>query len=111
MAEVISAALRQGHSQKDFISKFFQEVSCNLDDVPWVKLIWNPESRTIMSGNAARALAVNLLLHKFNLKGGPGPRQLLREYRELTQDKKMKLLRASSPDEEVAEVDDNLTLL
>lgn len=111
MAEVISAALRQGHSQKDFISRFFQEVSCNLDDVPWVKLIWNPESRTIMSGNAARALAVNLLLHKFNLKGGPGPRQLLREYRELTQDKKMKLLRASAPDEEVAEVDDNLTLL
>ncbi len=111
IAEVVSAALRQGHPQKEFISKFFQEVSCNLDNVPWVKLIWNPQTRTIVSGNAARALAVNLLLHQFHLKGAPGPRQLLRDYRKETQDNKMKLLRASAPDEEAAEADDSLTLL
>lgn len=106
IAEVISAALRQGQQQHEFIERFFREVSGNLDDVPWVKVIWNPQSHTIASGNKPRALTVRLLLHKFNLKTSIGPRQLLREYRELTLDKKMKLLRVANADEESTDGDD-----
>jgi len=104
IAELISAALRQGQDQKEFITQLFQEVAFNLDDAPWRKLIWNPETRTIAGGKKERQMIVNLLLHKFDLRTPIGPRQLLKDYREVTQDKKMKLLapeRASDPVEEV----------
>ena len=103
VAELISAALRQGQDQKEFITDLFKEVSFDLDDVPWRKLIWNPDNRTILGGKKERQMIVNLILHKFDLKTSVGPRQLLKDYREVTQDKKMKLLapeRASDGAEE-----------
>lgn len=110
IAEVISAALRQKHDQREFITHFFREVSCDLDAAPWAKVIWNPQSRTIVSGNAARALCVNLLLHKFSLKTPVGPRQLLKDYRALTQDPKVKLLRAATPEEAAADAEQGALL-
>ena len=85
--------------QHAILERLFKEVSTNLDDVSWYKLIWNPETRTITGGKKERRLIVNLLLDKFDLKYSIGRRQLLKDYRETTQDKKMKLLSTTKPED------------
>lgn len=99
VAEVISAALRQNQTQKEFIQRLFKEISFDLDSVPWVKVIWNPENHQIISGKSNRELATQLILDKLQLKTKPSRRDLLKNYRELTQDKKMKLLRGAKADD------------
>jgi len=124
LAEFLSATLRQRakiddldlnqwwqlakQTQRDALKQFFKEVSTNLDDVPWNKLVWNPATRTITGGKKERRLVVNLLLDKFGLKSSIGRRQLLQDYRNLTQDRKMKLLSVDRP-EDLANGDANDT--
>lgn len=96
VAEVIMAALLRGQEQTPFIKRLFKEVSFNLDDVPWRKLVWNPEARDIIGGKRERSLIVNLLLHKFSIKTSISQNQLRDDYRAITQDKTMKLLRTNT---------------
>ncbi|MBT9556592.1 MAG: DGQHR domain-containing protein [Myxococcales bacterium] len=95
VAEVISAALRQKQPQVEFIRRLMTEVSYDLNSPPWAKVIWNPETQKILSGKANRELVKHLLLDQLELKSSMSRRELLREYRATTQDKKVKLLRAA----------------
>jgi DNA sulfur modification protein DndB len=98
VAEVLMLALLRGQEQTPFLRRLLTETSFNLDDAPWRKLIWNPDSRDMIGGKAERTLIVRLLLHKFALAlpSGIKPTQLRDEYRQRTQDRSVKLLRTTS---------------
>ena len=97
IAEVIQAALLEGRPQTAFIQRLFAETAWDLDAVPWRKLVWNPDSRTIIGTSKERKLLVHLLLHKFSLRIPLTQTALRDEYRSLTQDKTAKLLRVPDP--------------
>jgi len=99
LSDVISAAIRQNQSKEEFIQRLFKETSMDMADVPWVKVIWNAEGREILSGGARRDLVVQILLDKFGLKTLKTRKELLLQYRNVTQDKKVKLLRERKVDE------------
>ena len=95
IAEILMKALLAKEDPDAFLHRLFTEVSFDLDQIPWKKLVWNAETRTITGAKRERTLIVNLLLHKFGLLSG-GSRQLLEDYRNVTQDKTMKLLPVSA---------------
>jgi DNA sulfur modification protein DndB len=99
LADVISAALRQGQPQKSFIQRLMKEAAFDLASRPWVNVVWNPESSQILSGKNNRDLVRLLLLDQFDLKSSTSRRELLKTYRALTHDKKAKLLRIAKADE------------
>jgi hypothetical protein len=106
IAEVLMKALLAKEDPDAFLHRLFTEVPFDLDQIPWKKLVWNPNTRTIAGGKRERTLIVNLLLHKFGLLNG-GSRQLLEDYRNVTQDKTMKLLSPSAGNATPAAAPDN----
>ena len=111
IAQLISVALRQGRDQQSFIKHLFRDISFNLDDIPWRKLVWNPENRTIIGGKKERDLIVNLLRDKYDLKCPVRKRELLEAYRSATQDKRMKLLSSARASDEADSEDEQPSLL
>lgn len=102
LCDALADAMRDGMDSTMFLTRFFGEVSLNLDDAPWKKLVWNPEARAIAGGKKERTLAGYLILHKFGVKIPVKQRQLLEDYRKATQDKTVKLLRVATPEPEEA---------
>jgi DNA sulfur modification protein DndB len=114
IAETIQRAALQGRKPSDFIPLLCQYVNFNLDNVPWNKLVWNPNARTIIGGKRERTILVYLLMHKFGLRNpAVKSRQLLEDYKKVTQDNKMRLPdRVVEPDADEEETDsDTLSTL
>jgi len=93
VAEVLMRAMNENREPREFLQSLFAEVSFNLDDTPWRKLLWNPQTRSIQSGKTLRTLTVQLILHKFGLRIPITAKQLRERYRETAQDNTLKLLR------------------
>jgi DNA sulfur modification protein DndB len=88
IAEVLKLAGIQGKSIDDTIDAIMENVSMNIDEEPWVNVIWNPDTQTIEGGKKQRRLLVNLIGFALGLKGTPKLRELTRLYRDISGDKK-----------------------
>ncbi|HYG09254.1 MAG TPA: DNA sulfur modification protein DndB [Pyrinomonadaceae bacterium] len=92
IAEAVSTASISGGSAEDAIDAIMGNVSMNIDDDPWVGLVWNPEARNIIGGRAQRTLITNLISQALGLKINVGVRELRKKYKELSGLKRVSLL-------------------
>lgn len=92
LADVIRSVATRNKSIEDAINAIMSNVSMDIDDAPWVGVIWNPNSRNIIGGRKERALLVNLINQALGLRMKIGVRDLTRAYRESSGNKKATLL-------------------
>ena len=64
----------------------------DIDEEPWVNVIWNPATRNIIGGKKERGLLSSLISFSLNLKGTPKIRELTKLYRDVSGDKKANVL-------------------
>ncbi len=92
IAEVLKLAGIQGKSIEEAIDAIMTNISMDINEEPWVNVIWNPDTRTIESGKNRRNLAVYLISFALRLKGSPKIRELTKLYRDISGDKKANVL-------------------
>ncbi|MDB9375987.1 DNA sulfur modification protein DndB [Nodularia sphaerocarpa] len=92
IAEVIKLALIQGKSTEDTIEAIMANVTMNIDQAPWVRVIWNPSTQRIMGTNTERQLLVSIISHSLGLKIKSKVRDLKQKYRDIIEDQKASLL-------------------
>ncbi|MCA1579159.1 MAG: DGQHR domain-containing protein [Acidobacteria bacterium] len=88
IAELLRSVAMNGRSIEDAIDAIMSEVSMDIDDDPWVNVIWNPETRNIQGGKKERGLLVSLLSFSLSLKGAPKIRELNKLYRDISGNKR-----------------------
>jgi DNA sulfur modification protein DndB len=88
IAEVLRSVAMTGRSVEDAIDAIMSEISMDIDEAPWVNVIWNPETRTIQGGKKERSLLVSLISFSLGLKGAPKIRELNKLYRDISGNKR-----------------------
>src|SRR5581483_6369652 len=91
IADTLKLVSLHQKSLEDAIDTIMANVSMNIDDAPWVNVIWNPNDQTIKGGKKERALISNLIAHALGLKTKMGVRDLKQKYREISGMKKVTL--------------------
>lgn len=94
IAEVIRSVAARGRSVEDAIDAIMTNISMDIDEAPWVGVIWNPDSGTIIGGRKERGILVNVINQALGLKIKMGVRDLTRSLREASGNKKASLLPA-----------------
>jgi DNA sulfur modification protein DndB len=94
IAEVIRSVATRGKSVEDAIDAIMTNISMDIDEAPWVGMIWNPDSGTIIGGRKERGILVNVINQALGLKIKMGVRDLTRSLREASGNKKASLLPA-----------------
>ncbi|MEA5525147.1 DNA sulfur modification protein DndB [Nodularia spumigena] len=92
VAEVIKLALMQGKSIEDTIEAIMSNITMNIDQSPWVQVIWNPSTQRIIGSKAERELLVGIISHALGLRIKSKVRDLKQKYRDVTEDQKASLL-------------------
>lgn len=92
LTEVLRSVAARGKSVEDAIDAIMANVSMDIDEAPWVGMIWNPDSGNIIGGRKERGLLVNIISQALGLKIKLGVRDLTRAYRESSGYKKATLL-------------------
>ncbi len=100
IAEVVKQAGIQRKSIPDVIQAIMTNVSMNIDNAPWVGLIWNRSKRTIVGTKKEQAIIVAIICHALGLKKPFNAkskkslkvRDLKQEYRDAIGDPKASLL-------------------
>jgi DNA sulfur modification protein DndB len=93
IAEVIMLSGIQDKPISETISAIMENVSMDIDDSPWVHLIWNPGTRRIVGGKAERKLISNIISHSLGLKIKDKVRDLKQKYRDQIGNSKATLLK------------------
>jgi len=88
IADVLQSVGIRGKSIEDAIDAVMANISMDIDEAPWVDVIWNPDTRTIMGGKKERSLIASLIEFSLNLKGSPKIRELTKKYRDISGNKK-----------------------
>lgn len=94
IAEVLRSVATRGKSVEDAIDAIMANVSMDIDEAPWVGMIWNPDSGTIIGGRKERGILVNVINQALGLKVKMGVRDLTRALREASGNKKASLIPA-----------------
>ncbi|MEQ9667927.1 DNA sulfur modification protein DndB [Coleofasciculus sp. G2-EDA-02] len=92
IAEVLKAVGVQGRSTDEAIDAIMSNISMDIDQAPWVGVIWNPSAQRIIGGKAERAMIASIIIHALGLKIKRKVRELRQKYRETLEDPKAKLL-------------------
>jgi DNA sulfur modification protein DndB len=100
IAEVVKQAGIQRKSIPDVIQAIMTSISMDIDNAPWVGLIWNSSKRTIMGTKKEQAIIVAIICHALGLKKPHNVkskkslkvRDLKQEYRDMIGDQKASLL-------------------
>ncbi|BAY99028.1 DGQHR domain protein [Tolypothrix tenuis PCC 7101] len=92
IAEVIKLALIQGKPMEDTIEAIMTNISMDIDQSPWVRVIWNPSIQRIMGTQSERQLLVSIISHSLGLKIKWKVRELKQKYRDNIEDQKASLL-------------------
>lgn len=92
IAEVLRAVSINRRSIEDAIGAIMSEISMDIDEAPWVDVIWNPNTQTIQGGKKERGLLVSLISFSLGLKGAPKIRELNKLYREVSGNKRANAL-------------------
>jgi DNA sulfur modification protein DndB len=88
IAEVLKSVSINGKSVEDAIDTIMSQISMDMDEAPWVNVIWNPATRNIQGGKKERKLLVSLISYALGLKGAPKIRELNRAYRDISGNKR-----------------------
>jgi DNA sulfur modification protein DndB len=88
VAEVLKSVSINGKSVEDAIDTIMSQISMDMDEAPWVNVIWNPATRNIQGGKKERKLLVSLISYALGLKGAPKIRELNRAYRDISGNKR-----------------------
>jgi DNA sulfur modification protein DndB len=92
IAEVLKLVSIQGKSMGDAIDAIMNNISMNIDQAPWVGVVWNPSKQTIMGGKAERSLIASIISHALGLKIKVKVRELTKKYRNTIENQKATLL-------------------
>ena len=88
VAEVLKSVSINGKSVEDAIDTIMSQIPMDMDEAPWVNVIWNPATRNIQGGKKERKLLVSLISYALGLKGAPKIRELNRAYRDISGNKR-----------------------
>lgn len=88
VAEVIKQAGIQRKVLPDVIAAIMTHVSMDIDHAPWVGVIWNPSTRTIIGSRKERTLISTMISHALGLRTLVKVRELKQRYRDIIGDKK-----------------------
>jgi len=88
VAEVIKQAGIQRKVLPDVIAAIMAHASMDIDHAPWVGVIWNPSTRTIIGGRKERTLISTMISHALGLRTSLKVRELKQKYRDIIGDKK-----------------------
>ncbi len=94
LAEVIRLASIQGKSIEDAIDIIMDKISMDIDQDPWVRVIWNPTTQRIQGSKSEKALIVSIISHALGLKINMKIRELKQKYRDTIDDQKAVLIPA-----------------
>jgi DNA sulfur modification protein DndB len=92
MAEVLKLVSIQGKSMEDAIDAIMNNISMDIDQAPWVGVVWNSSKQTIMGGKAERSLIASIISHALGLKIKIKVRELTKKYRNTIENQKATLL-------------------
>ena len=92
VADVLQLAGTQGKSIDDAVDAIMTHVSMNIDEEPWVNVIWNPKTKTIIGNKKQRKLLVDLIGFSLGLRGVPKVRELTKLYRDVSGNPKVNVL-------------------
>ena len=92
VAEVIKLALMQKKNMEDTIEAIMTNITMDIDQFPWVRVIWNPSTRRIEGSKTERQLLVDIISHALGLRIKPRVRELRQRYRDIIEDQKAPLL-------------------
>jgi DNA sulfur modification protein DndB len=92
IAEVIKQAGIQRKSIPEAIQAIMSNVSMDIDNAPWVGLIWNSSKRTIIGTKKEQAIIVAVICHALGLRTSLKVRDIKQKYRDMLGDKKAPLL-------------------
>jgi DNA sulfur modification protein DndB len=88
VAEVLRSVSINGKSVDDAIDIIMSKIPMDIDEAPWVNVIWNPATQNIQGGKKERKLLVSLINYALGLKGAPKIRELNRAYRDISGNKR-----------------------
>lgn len=92
VAEVLRLVGIRGKSIEDAIDAIMSNISMDIDQAPWVGVIWNPSTQRIIGGKAERGLMTSMISHALGLKINIKVRELKQKYRDTIESPKANLL-------------------
>jgi DNA sulfur modification protein DndB len=92
IAEVLKQAGISGKSIPEAIDAIMTNVSMNINEAPWVYLIWNPSTHQIIGGKKEKAIIINMIAHALGLRIPVKIGELKSSYRDSIRDPKASLL-------------------
>ncbi|MDJ1169517.1 DNA sulfur modification protein DndB [Roseofilum sp. BLCC_M154] len=92
IAEVIKLALIQGKSLEDTIQAIMGNITMDINESPWVRVIWNPSTERIMGTKSERQLLASIISHSLGLRIKQKIRDLKQKYRDRVEDPTAPLL-------------------
>jgi len=92
IADVIKSVGIQGKSIEDAIDAIMDNVSMDIEQAPWVGVVWNPTMQRIIGSKSERLLLASIISHALGLKINFKVRELKQKYRDTTNNQKVALL-------------------
>ena len=92
IAEVLKSVGIQGKSIEDAIDTIMANISMDIDQAPWVNVVWNPITQRIIGSKSERTLITSLISHALGLKINLRVRELKQKYRDTIANPKAALL-------------------
>ena len=92
VAEVLKLVGIRGKSIEDAIDAIMSNISMDIDQAPWVGVIWNSSTQRIMGGKAERGLITAMISHALGLRINIKVRELKQKYRDTIEEPKATLL-------------------
>jgi len=94
LAEVIKLVGIQGKSIEDAIDAIMNNIPMDIDQSPWVRVIWSPTIQRIQGSKSERALITSIISHALGLRINMKVRELKQKYRDTIDDQKATLIPA-----------------
>lgn len=92
IAEVLKRAGLKRLNMHDVATEIFEHVSMDIDDEPWVNVIWNPDTHKIVGTKTERLLISNMITHALGIRTASKVRDLRQQYRDVTNNPRADLL-------------------
>lgn len=92
IADVLKSVGNRGKSIEDAIDAIMDNISMDIEQAPWVSVIWNPTTQRIIGGKSERALLVSIISYALGLKINFKVRELKQKYRDTIGNQKSTLL-------------------
>ncbi|MBW4602001.1 MAG: DGQHR domain-containing protein [Calothrix sp. FI2-JRJ7] len=92
LADVLKLVKLQNKSVEDAIEAIMTHVAVDIDQAPWVNVIWNPTKQRADSGKEGRGLIASMISHALGLRISTRIRDLKQKYRDTVEDFRASLL-------------------